>query len=50
MSKNYGTLDWARRLVFQAGFNYEQTFAEKHYLYGQLRYDYEWQNTTGSTG
>ena len=50
MSKNYGSQDWARRLLFQAGFNYEQTFAEKHYFYGQLRYDYEWQNTTGSTG
>ncbi len=50
MGKNSGTVDWARRLVFQAGFNYERTFAEKHYVYGQLRYDYEWQNTTGSTG
>ena len=50
MSKNYGTTDWARRLIFSAGFNYDRTFAEKHYVYGQLRYDYEWQNTTGSTG
>ena len=50
MSKNYGSQNWARRLLFQTGFNYEQTFAEKHYFYGQLRYDYEWQNTTGSTG
>ena len=50
MSKNYGTVDWARRLIFSAGFNYDRTFAEKHYVYGQLRYDYEWQNTTGSTG
>ena len=50
MSKNYGTIDWARRLIFSAGFNYDRTFAEKHYVYGQLRYDYEWQNTTGSTG
>lgn len=50
MGKNSGSVDWARRLVFQAGFNYERTFAEKHYVYGQLRYDYEWQNTTGSTG
>ena len=50
MGKNSGTVDWARRLIFQAGLNFDRTFAEKHYVYGQLRYDYEWQNTTGSTG
>lgn len=50
MSQNSGTVDWARRLIFSAGLNYDHTFADKHYLYGQLRYDYEWQNTTGSTG
>ena len=50
MGKNSGTVDWARRLIFQAGLNFDRTFAEKHYVYGQLRYGYEWQNTTGSTG
>ena len=50
MGKNSGTVDWARRLIFQAGLNYDRTFAEKHYVYGQLKYDYEWQNSTGSTG
>ena len=50
MGKNSGTVDWARRLIFQAGLNFDRTFAEKHYVYGQLRYDYEYQNTTGSTG
>lgn len=50
MGKNSGTIDWARRLIFQAGLNYDRTFAEKHYVYGQLKYDYEWQNSTGSTG
>ena len=50
MSKNSGTVDWARRLIFAAGFNFDRTFAEKHYVYGQLRWDYEYQNTTGSTG
>ncbi len=50
MSKNSGSVDWARRLIFAAGFNYDRTFAEKHYVYGQLRWDYEYQNTTGSTG
>ena len=50
MGKNSGTVDWARRLIFQAGLNYDRTFVEKHYVYGQLKYDYEWQNSTGSTG
>ena len=50
MGKNSGSVDWARRLIFQAGLNFDRTFAEKHYVYGQLRYDYEYQNTTGSTG
>lgn len=50
MSKNAATLDWARRLIFAAGFNFDRTFAEKHYVYGQLKWDYEYQNTTGRTG
>ena len=50
MSKNSGTIDWARRLVFSAGVNFDRTFADKHYLYSQLKWDYEYQNTTGSTG
>ncbi len=50
MSKNSGTVDWARRLIFSAGFNFDRTFADKHYVYSQLKWDYEYQNTTGSTG
>jgi len=50
MSKNAGTVDWARRLIFAAGINFDRTFAEKHYIYSQLKWDYEYQNTTGSTG
>ena len=50
MGKNSGSVDWARRLTFSAGLNFERTFAEKHYLYTQLKWDYEYQNTTGSTG
>ncbi len=50
MGKNSGSVDWARRLIFAASFNYDRTFAEKHYVYGQLKWDYEYQNTTGSTG
>ncbi len=50
MSKNAGTVDWARRLIFTLGMNYDHTFADKHYLYTQLKWDYEYQNNTGSTG
>ena len=50
MSKNAGTVDWARRFIVQAGFNFDRTFADKHYVYSQLKWDYEYQNTTGSTG
>ena len=50
MSKNVGTTDWARRFIVQAGFNFDRTFADKHYVYSQLKWDYEYQNTTGSTG
>ena len=50
MGKGAGTTDWARRLIFSAGFNFDRTFAEKHYVYSQLKWDYEYQNTTGSTG
>ena len=50
MSKNSGTVDWSRRLIFSAGLNFDRLFADKHYVYSQLKWDYEYQNTTGSTG
>ena len=50
MSKNSGSIDWARRLIFSAGLNFDRLFADKHYVYSQLKWDYEYQNTTGSTG
>lgn len=50
MGKGAATDQWARRLVFSAGFNYDRTFNEKHYIYSQLKWDYEYQNATGSTG
>jgi hypothetical protein len=28
MSKNSGTVDWARRLIFSVGMNYDRTFAD----------------------
>ena len=50
MGQGAATDQWARRLIIQAGLNFERTFAEKHYLYSQLKYDYEYQNSTGNTG
>ena len=50
MGKGAGTTSWARRLIFSAGLNYDRLFADKHYVYSQLRWDYEYQNSTGSTG
>ena len=42
------TKSWARRLHFDAGVNFERTFNEKHYLYTQLRWDYEFSDYTGT--
>ncbi len=49
MGKAAGTTDWARRLIFSAGFNFNRTFNDNHYVYSQLKWDYEYQNTTGKT-
>ena len=50
MGKSAATNQWARRLTLSAGLNFNRTFADKHYIYSQLKYDYEFQNSTGSTG
>ena len=50
MGKTANTDQWARRLIFAAGLNFDRTFADKHYIYSQLKWDYEYQNATGSTG
>ncbi len=50
MGQAAATQDWNRRLTFSAGFNFDRTFAEKHYVYSQLKWDYEYQNQTGTTG
>ena len=39
---------WIRRCVWNASLNYERTFAEKHSVYGQLKYDYEYSDKTGT--
>ena len=50
MSKGAATQDWTRRLNFSFAFNFDRTFADKHYVYSQLKWDYEYFNKTGSTG
>lgn len=50
MGKGAGTTDWARRFIFSAGFNFDRYFNDKHYVYSQLKWDYEYQNSTGRTG
>lgn len=39
---------WIRRCVWNASLNYDRTFAEKHNVYGQLKYDYEYNDQTGT--
>lgn len=50
MGQGAATDQWARRLILSAGLNFDRTFNEKHYIYSQLKWDYEYQNSTGSTG
>lgn len=40
--------NWIRRCVWNAAINYDRTFAEKHNVYGQLKYDYEYNDKTGT--
>ena len=40
--------NWIRRCVWNASINYDRTFAEKHNVYGQLKYDYEYNDKTGT--
>lgn len=39
---------WIRRCIFNASLNYKRTFADKHDVYGQLKYDYEYNDKTGT--
>lgn len=50
MGKGAGTTDWARRFIFSAGVNFDRTFNDLHNVYSQLKWDYEYQNSTGRTG
>ncbi len=42
------TTTWIRRCVWNAAINYDRTSAEKHNVYGQLKYDYEYNDKTGT--
>lgn len=39
---------WIRRCVFNGALNYNRTFADKHDVFGQLKYDYEYNDKTGT--
>lgn len=39
---------WIRRCIFNAALNYDRIFADKHSVYGQLKYDYEYNDQTGT--
>ena len=43
-----GNNSWIRRCIFNASIYYDRTFAEKHSIYGQLKYDYEYNDKTGT--
>lgn len=45
MGKGANTNAYARRLIISGGINFDRTFADKHYVYSQLKYDYEFQTT-----
>lgn len=48
MGTGSGNDAWIRRCIFNASINYDRTFAEKHNVYGQLKYDYEFNDLTGT--
>lgn len=48
MGTGSGNNSWIRRCIWNASINYDRTFAEKHNVYGQLRYDYEYNDKTGT--
>lgn len=47
MSKAANTDNYQRRMTFQASLNYDKQVTDNDYVYGQLKYDYDYQNTTG---
>ena len=47
MGKDANTNSYQRRLTFQAGFNFDRKLTDNDNLFAQLKYDYEYVNTTG---
>lgn len=47
MGKGANTNNYQRRLTFNAGLNFDRHLDDLNYLYSQVRYDYEYFNTTG---
>jgi TonB-linked SusC/RagA family outer membrane protein len=47
MNKGSGTDTYQRRLTFNAGVNFERHLTDDDYLYSQLKYDYDYSNSTG---
>lgn len=48
MGKDANTNNYQRRLTFNAGLNFDRQLTDKDYLYAQVRYDYDYSNTTGA--
>ncbi|MCR5180685.1 MAG: SusC/RagA family TonB-linked outer membrane protein [Bacteroidaceae bacterium] len=50
MGTGASTQLWRRRYHFDLGLNYDRLFAERHYLYSQLKFDYEYSDySTGAS-
>ena len=39
---------WVRRFIFNASLDYDRVFADKHDFYSQLKWDYEFNDVTGT--
>ena len=48
MGKNANTNNYQRRLTFNAGLNFDRQLNDANYLYAQVRYDYDYTNSTGA--
>ena len=48
MGKGANTNTYQRRLTFMGSLNFDRQINDLNYLYAQLKYDYEYSNTTGA--
>ena len=48
MGKNANTNTYQRRMTFNAGLNFERNITDNDYIYTQLKYDYDYTNSTGA--